>query len=413
MGIKARTPFNLLRTAVAVLAMGLSGALFAQTPSAPTPAITDPPPAITFPDWREVPSEEDTSEFAVTFPSAIQTQYPENNVVPVRILMPALHDHPLPVVVVLHYWGATDQREDQELARELNARGIAAALVTLPYHLTRSPKGHRSGSLAVQPDTASLIQMMTQSVLDVRRAIDFLETRKEFEHDQIGIAGTSLGSLVSILTYALDSRIKSAAFLLGGVDLADIIWHSSRVVQVRETLRHKGYTEARLETELASIEPLKYLKDRKTGDTFVIGGRYDTVVPPNDTKKLIDALPNAKVLMLDTGHYGGIFVEKRLLRTVADFFGKEFQGSKYAPPMRLFAPTLRIGAILDSGDGFQLAAGIDLFKFGKKVPFFSSILATPKGLNLFAGFGIGQGFAIGGFATTRKVSAGIWWSTVL
>jgi dienelactone hydrolase len=391
-----------------LLAIVVAAPVFAQVPP-----IDQAPPVIAFPDWKEIPTDENSSEFSVSFPSAITSKYPENNVVPVRFLLPAQHDRPLPVVIILHYWGATDLSIERELAGELNDRDIAAAIVTLPYHLARTPAGYRSGQLAIQADPAQLVVTMTQSVMDVRRTIDFIQTRTEFDHKQLGISGTSLGSLVSILSYAIDPRLSKAAFMLGGIDLADIVWHSSRVVKVREELRRRGYTENRLRRELASIEPAAFLAKRTTGSAFVIGGKYDTVIPPVDTTKLINALPGAKTLWLDTGHYGGVFVEKRILRTVADYFEKQFQGQNFVPPFRLYAPTLRIGALVNTESGLQVGAGIDLFKAGKHGEFFSTLIATPKGLNLFAGVSVGHGFALGGFASRKKLSAGLWWSTVL
>src|SRR5947209_14430973 len=82
------------------------------------PSVTQPPPHIIFSDWKEVPSEEGVSEYTLSFPSAIQTKYAENNQVPVRLVFPSEHDKALPIVVVLHYWGATDLSAENELARE-------------------------------------------------------------------------------------------------------------------------------------------------------------------------------------------------------------------------------------------------------------------------------------------------------
>lgn len=330
-----------------------------------------------------------------------------------RFLLPAQRDKPIPVVIILHYWGATDQRIERELARELAANNIAGLMVTLPYHLTRTPPHFRSGELAVQPDPEKLTGTMTQSVLDVRRAIDFIQTRPEFDHTKIGIAGTSLGSLVSVLSYAIDTRINVAAFMLGGADLAHILWHSSRVVQERDALRRRGYTEARMRKELETIEPLGYLASRPEGKTFVVGAKFDTVIPRVDTEKLIHALPNVKTLWLDTGHYGGVFVQTRIIRTVNNFFIQAFKGTSFTTPRRLYAPTVRFGVQYNTDTSLQVAAGIDLWKSNGRGDVFSSIFATPKGPELFLGAQLTHGFSLGIFGTPRTVSIGLLWSSVL
>jgi len=408
-----RTPFVLRASRVAKLlgCIALAALPFLGFGQALT--VTDPLPKIQFDPWKAIPSDENTLEYTESFPSAIQSPYPENNVVPLHIMIPAQNSGPMPAVIVLHYWGATDLQVEEELARELNDHGMAAVIMTLPYHLSRTPKGSRSGKMAVGSDVAALVQTMTQSVLDVRRSLDFLETRPEFDHSRFGVAGISLGSIVASIAFGVDDRIKQGALLLGGADLAHIIWHSSRTGAVREELRHRGYTEARLRIELNPVDALRFLPSRHGENALVVGGKYDTVMPRADTQKLIDALPGAQVLWLDTGHYGGVFVEKRLLRTAAEFFAKRFAGQAYAAPKHVYAPTLRLGAIADTSSGLQLGAGIDLFKPNPKSHFLSTIIVTPKGLNLFAGFLLGQGLAVGGFATPQRVSVGAWWSIVL
>src|SRR5256885_16887627 len=97
------------RGIIAFLIVLSSRATLAQI--APLPPIDQPPPTIEFSPWKEVPTDsEDTSEFATSFSSAIETRYRENNVVPLRIILPIAHDKPVPVVIVLHYWGASDLR---------------------------------------------------------------------------------------------------------------------------------------------------------------------------------------------------------------------------------------------------------------------------------------------------------------
>jgi hypothetical protein len=319
----------------------------------------------------------------------------------------------MPVVVVLHYWGATDLRPERALATELNRRGMAAAVVTLPYHLERTPPGRRSGELAIEADVDRLRLTTLQSVSDVRRTIDFLLTKSEFDSKKIGITGTSLGALVTALVYALDPRIDSATFILGGVDFADIMWSSSRVVIQRDVLRRRGFTEQKLREALGDVEPLTYLPERKTGAAFVIGAKFDTVIPESSSRKLIAALPNPRVLWLDTGHYGGIFVQRRLMREVAGYFASRFTGATYNMPTKLYAPTFRLGMKADLASGFDVALGLDLIRFDRRGEGFGTLLLTPRGPGLFLGRKITPVIAAGAILTPRAGSIGIFWSTVL
>ncbi|MGV3618634.1 MAG: alpha/beta hydrolase family protein [Fimbriimonas sp.] len=401
---------NLPRTALLVaIAWVATTSAFAQT----LPAIDQVPNPIPFADWEEVSRPEAGIEYLVNFPSPVLTGIEPNDTVPLRVFLPSQRFGPVPVVLVMHYWGALDLRVERTLALELNRRGVAAAVITLPYHLARTPAGYRSGQLAIQPDVDKLKGTMVQAVQDSRRAIEFLRSRPEIDGRQMGIFGTSLGALVSASVYGIDDRLTHGAFLLGGVDLAGILWSSSRVVGQREALRRRGYNEERLREALSPIEPARLLERRKDGSAFVVGGLFDTVVPRRSTERLIALLPSPRVLWIDTGHYGGIFVQRRLMREVANYFATEFTGGVFEPPRRLYAPTVRIGFRLDTANGVDVGVGLDLLKFDARGDNFATLLLTPRGPNVFLGRRVSQGLAIGAFGSTRGGGVGLFWSTVL
>lgn len=392
---------------------GLTVLLFAVAAMAQTPDLRQPPPPITFPGWKSVPTEGPEREFSLSFPSAVETPYPVNNVVPLTVLLPAKTQEPMPIVLVLHYWGAIDQRTERSIASELNSRGIAAVLVTLPYHLGRTPTGSRSGAMAIQPDPKKLIGTMTQCVLDVRRAVDWVMTRPEFDRQKIGIVGTSLGAIVTSLCVGVEPRFTAASSILGGVGLADVLWHSSRVVNEREKLRQSGYNQEKLAEELAPIEPSLYLGHVNPPKTFVIGAKYDTVIPPQATRRLVQLLDDPAVLWLDTGHYGGFFVQKRVHHEVAEFFEATFRGQAYVAPARISAPTVRLGVSLYAERRLQVAVGLDVWKADAEGNIFASLQLAPRGPQLFVGKRLDRGLAIGAFWRSEAVAPGLFWSVVL
>lgn len=397
---------RVVKISAALCLCAIAGQAVAQLP-------TDAPPTIKFNDWREVSRIESATEYFVSFPSPLPSGFPNNDTVPLRVFVPDEAPTPCAVVLLTHYWGATDLKAEVSLAEDLARRGIATAILTLPYHIGRTPPGHRSGDLAIEPDPARLTKTMLQSVQDARRAVDFLASRPEFRTDQLGLAGTSLGALVAALTYAVEPRITHVAFLVGGADIAHIIWNSSRVVIQRDALRRKGYTQTRLRSALQIIEPLTYLPRSTSGTALVIGAKFDTVIPVEDTRALIDGLPGAKTLWLDTGHYGGVFVQRKILNEVARFFSQEFSGRAYVTPKKLVAPTVRLGLKLDAPFGPDLVAGVDLLKFDVRGDGFTSLFITPRGLQLFIGGKVSQAVSLGITGTVKGVGVGILWSTVL
>ena len=377
------------------------------------PSIAKSPPQVAFEPWHETDQTEDSTEYLAEFPSPITSPYAVNNIVQLRVFMPANPGKAVPVVLILHYWGATDLKNERAMAQELNRANIAAAVMTLPYHLTRTPAGKHSGEMAIEPDPRRMVLTMSQAVLDVRRSIDFLQSRAEFEHTRLGLAGTSLGALVAELAYGVDTRVTHVAFILGGANLAHIVWTSSLLVRQRDVLVRRGYTEQKLRESIQPIEPLRFLQNRSSSPAFVIGGQYDTVINKKATDELIATLTNPKVLWLDTGHYGGIFVQRRLMREVAGFFNQEFSGVPFLVPNRVYAPTIRLGLKVDTGNGFDLGVGLDLLKFDQRGDTFASLFVTPRGPQLFLGRSLSQGFSVGLIGSTRKSGVALLWSAVL
>jgi pimeloyl-ACP methyl ester carboxylesterase len=418
------------RTLVATLATGTSSMALSQIPFSNDlgPAITvaqvlGKPSSPTPVTWRETRRDGRGVEYQTEFPSAMRTSIPVNNRVPLLLLLPsganAAEGRRYPVVFVLHYLGAKDLRAERQLGKELNRRGLAAALIELPYHLSRAPEGTRSGELAVQPDPTVLTSTMVQSVLDVRRALDIVRLRPDVEPDEFGIAGISLGSLVAELVFGIEPRFVRAGFLLGGTNLAHILWTSSRVIVSRAQLRSDGYTEEKLRVALAPIEPETYLRRRmalhpkETNNALTIGGRFDTVVPPSAFKSLVASLPSPTVVTLNTGHYGGIFVQQKLLSEVAEYFADSTSGRPYFAPKDIQAPTLRLVAQAMTPTGFDIGIGIDFFRTSSNHQTFGTLVLTVRGAEIFLGQSVGSGLAVGGIASTHGLAAGIFWSSVL
>ena len=403
-----------LRSAVAIAAL-IGATVLARAQAQRTWLPTDAPAAIEFKDWEQEDDYDFGTEFDVSFPSPVPSGIPNNDIVPLKVLVPndPAFKGPYPVVLVLHYWGATDLRAEYSLANDLNERGIAAAIMTLPYHLERTPPGRRSGDLAIPATPQGIIESTTQAVLDVRRSIDFLKSRKEFQGTPLGISGTSLGSLVAELAYGVDSRIDDGAFVLGGADFARIIWSSSRVVPQRDALRRAGFTEASLREALKPVEPLTYLPRQQPGPTFVVRAQYDTVVTPRSAELLIHALPGVKTMTLDTGHYGGIFVERKVLSQVAAFFGEAFKGREFRAPSKLYAPTIRFGVKADVTNGVDVGVGLDVIQFDPLGKNFLDAFLTPKGPQLILAHTLAVGFSLGGTYSSRGFGVGIFWSAIL
>jgi formylglycine-generating enzyme required for sulfatase activity/dienelactone hydrolase/tRNA A-37 threonylcarbamoyl transferase component Bud32 len=101
-------------------------------------------------------------------------------------------------------------------------------------------------------NTTSQRDLGIQWVKDLRRSIDYLETRPDIDARAVGYFGISWGGVWAPLALAVEPRIHAAALYVGGL--------------------HP------LGRPLPEVEPVNYLPRVKT-PTLLVGGRYDMVLP--------------------------------------------------------------------------------------------------------------------------------------
>jgi poly(3-hydroxybutyrate) depolymerase len=127
-----------------------------------------------------------------------------------------------PAVILLHFLGATGSGDLKNFARDLSKRGIAGAVMTLPFHMERLPRGQKRGGAFVDKDLDVVAKAFEQSASDVRTVTDWLSAREGVDETRIGIAGISLGAIITHLAMGQDARLTAGVAILGGGNLPDI-----------------------------------------------------------------------------------------------------------------------------------------------------------------------------------------------
>jgi dienelactone hydrolase len=245
----------------------------------------------------------------LTFPSALRSPFPENNTVWARWFpAPAAANGgpgaPGPAVVVLPQWNAQPDSH-VNICRVLQRVGISALRMSLPYHDERKPPGIERADYLVSSNVGLTIQGTRQSVLDVRRALRWLEQQG---HTRLGLLGTSIGSAVGFVTMCHEPALRAGAFLHVSTYFADVvatglttshIWAGMEGHVTAEELRHYW----------APISPFPYVHRLKgTGKKMlIISGRYDPAFPWELSEEIRNALVREGVpherMVLPCGHY--------------------------------------------------------------------------------------------------------------
>ena len=202
--------------------------------------------------------------------------------------------HPVPCLVILHGLGGS---------KEIMA-GYALAAAKFGYAslvIDEYGQGER-GPLKTVPDQQAqqLAVTVSQTAVDVRRGIDYLETRPDINSKRVGLAGVSLGAIIGTVTTSVEPRIKAAVLISGGGDWGLILKTlSSRgaVVGGRDTSAFKKIDFAALSVLLAPEDPLTFAPHIAPRPILMLGGRQDTTIVPQAQTELFDAAKQPKQMI--------------------------------------------------------------------------------------------------------------------
>jgi dienelactone hydrolase len=257
------------------------------------------------------------------FPSPIVTPDTENNVVHAEFFKPVGTAGRCPGVVVLHILGS-DFPLSRYMAARLADRGVASLFLKLPYYGERRPKGGPGPvpRRLLSADIERTMTSMRQGVCDVRRGICWLSSRPEVDPTRLGVAGISLGGIVSALTVAVDPSIQEGVFLLAGGDLSKILWSLPETAKFRELWQASGRTIQDLKALTDPFDPLTYADRLKGKRLLMIAGKVDEVVPPASTTALWHAAGRPPIQWYDCGHYSAIGYVLPGIRKTADFLAR-------------------------------------------------------------------------------------------
>jgi dienelactone hydrolase len=175
--------------------------------------------------------------------------FEENRIAHARLLR---HPQRAPVIVCLHGYRAGVHRFEEVAwrARWLYGRlGLDVALVTLPFHARRSPRG-RFAPVFPSMRTARTVEGFGQAVWDVRALIAWLRARGA---PRLGVAGMSLGGYTAALLSTVESRLDWVVLFIPLADLTDVTFEHEalRGEQIPEPLRDAGKRALQLVRPLA------------------------------------------------------------------------------------------------------------------------------------------------------------------
>jgi dienelactone hydrolase len=237
--------------------------------------IIDRPHVPLDPEVKELSTGEKFAEYHFTFAADAQQRVPGILVKPAAAKDTSAEgktgEHRYPVVIALHGTGGR-KTDELPLLHELAAKGFIGVAIDGRYHGERSPEG--KGSTEYQNAIARAFSAPGQphehpfyfdTVWDVMRLIDYLETRPDVDKMRIGLYGVSKGGIETYLTAAVDPRVAVAAPAIG-------------MESFRWALEHNAW-QARVGTVPKAFEAAAKAAGIASPDAQFVGTFYEHLVP--------------------------------------------------------------------------------------------------------------------------------------
>lgn len=238
----------------------------------------------------------------LTFPSALQSAFPENDVVHAQVFESDSRER---AVIVLPQWNAPPESH-VNICRTLARFGITAVRLSLPYHDERKPAGMERADALVSPNVGLTLQASRQAVLDVRRLVQWLREAEGYR--RLGILGTSIGSAIAFISLAHEPALQAGVFLHVSTYFADVVRTGLSTAHVWASLERQ-VTPEELRHYWAPISPYPYIQ-RLAGvgkQCLLVSGRYDPVFVPELSAQAWAAFDRWQIpyekLVLPCGHY--------------------------------------------------------------------------------------------------------------
>ena len=201
-----------------------------------------------------------------------------------------------PVIMILPMLGGSYPLE-RFFAKYFAKHGLASVLV------------HREKYDGPGQSAEELEYLFRQTVLDNKRAIDWLETRKEIDVSRLGVFGISLGAIKAALLTPLEPRVDATVLALPAGDLPYILTYTTERGIARrraELLRERQWTEQQLREHLESIltcDPMRYAPYVDPKKVLMVLAAWDSTVPIKKGLELRKAMHKPETIFVASGHY--------------------------------------------------------------------------------------------------------------
>ena len=221
------------------------------------------------------------------------------------------HKGAKPLVIVLPIWGFHDYPSNT-LSAGLLERGAGA--VNVLQILGERPLFDWQAISEVSSEAAffskldRMVERFVDTVIDIRRVVDWAGSQPDVDPDRIALVGFSMGALVASVALANEPRFAAGILVMGGADLHEILATCDHeVAGARERILARlgwsleQFTRA-LERPLAGINPARFAGATDPSRVLIIEAGADACVPKTARERLWRAFGRPERIVYRYGH---------------------------------------------------------------------------------------------------------------
>lgn len=215
--------------------------------------------------------------------------------VPGVLYRPIGEDRPR-CVLFLHGYGG--KKEHALLAATvLLPQGFAVMAIDARLHGERE----EPGKALLSPESLADGRPLVNTVIDNRRAIDYLQSREDLNAEDLGLVGVSMGGILGGVLAAVDERVDAAALLVAG-GRWDLVAANSEHPSARR-IRSLGLSPEQIQQVTATVDPVNFVGHISPRPVLMVNGEQDMIIPKACAEALHAAAADPKqVIWYDGGH---------------------------------------------------------------------------------------------------------------
>jgi len=206
---------------------------------------------------------------------------------------------------------------ERSVCRFLASHGFHVALV------------HRK-TLKISPDhpVDRIELLLRQGILRIRQVVDWMETQERVDPQRMGSFGISMGGIASVITAAVEPRLKVHMIMLAGGSISDILVTSKDTLLTKPRQRYLTKNHMDLKTLDATLrqslktDPVRLAPYVDARRLLLVVALADRTIGRANALRLRRALGRPATIFLPTGHYTTYFLLPYLKYASLRFFKK-------------------------------------------------------------------------------------------